>query len=234
VYGRRQLLAGTAGAALGFAAGWWVHDLGGGPDPANEPPPNSAREALARLQAGNERFATGGMRRRHQSARWRHELEADQHPFATVLGCSDSRVPIELVFDQGFGDLFIVRVAGNVVANDIIGSLAYAVGHVHTPLVIVLGHEGCGAVTAALEGPSRRSDSQRLEELLRLIDPALRDLDPALRGPARLSAAVEANVRWSMRQLAELPAGRRLIAEQTILLAGAIYDLASGRVRFLE
>jgi carbonic anhydrase len=174
------------------------------------------------------------MRHRQQSQTWRHELTAEQHPFATVLGCSDSRVPVELVFDQGFGDLFVVRVAGNVVANDIIGSLAYGVGHVHTPLVMILGHEGCGAVTAALQGAGQEGESQRLAELLRLIDPGLRGLDPSFQGPARLRAAVEANVRWSMRQLAELPAGRRLIADRTVQLVGGVYDLASGRVRFLE
>jgi carbonic anhydrase len=230
---RRQLLTGTGGVAVGFAGGWFLHGLPGGTD-AGEPLPQGAQEALDRLKAGNERFATGRMRRRHQGQAWRHGLEAEQHPFATVLGCSDSRVPIELVFDQGFGDLFIVRVAGNVVAPDILGSLAYAVGHVHTPLVVILGHEGCGAVTAALEGTSRHGEPQRLEELLRLIDPGLRNLDPGLRGPARLSAAVEANVRWSIRQLAELPGGRRLIADRTVQLVGGVYDLASGRVRFLE
>jgi carbonic anhydrase len=127
-----------------------------------------------------------------------------------------------------------VRVAGNVVADAVIGSLAYAVGHVQTPLVMILGHEGCGAVTAALEGPSHPRDSQRLEELLGLIDPGLRDLDPGLRGSARVRAAVEANVRWSMQQLAELPAGRRLIAERIVLLVGGVYDLETGRVRFLD
>src|SRR3954453_23027803 len=128
----------------------------------------TATEALTRLRDGNRRFveATAIGNQGHRAS-----LAAGQEPFAIVLGCSDSRVPVELVFDLGFGDLFVVRVAGNVVANDIIGSLAYAVGHVHTPLVIILGHEGCGAVTAALEGPSRLGEPQRLEELLRLIDP---------------------------------------------------------------
>jgi carbonic anhydrase len=230
---RRQVVASAGGAALGFGAGWLVRDLPSGKD-ADEAMPHSGQEALERLMAGNQRFVLSRVRRRHQGQMWRHELTAGQHPFATVLGCSDSRVPIELLFDQGFGDLFIVRVAGNVVAGDIIGSLAYAVLHVHTPLVMILGHEDCGAVTAALEGKARHGESPRLEALLRLIDPGLRDLDPGLRGPARLSTAVEANVRWSMRQLAELPAGRRLIEDRIVNIVGAVYDLESGRVRVLD
>jgi carbonic anhydrase len=234
MFGRRHLLMSAGSGALGFAAGWFGHEVYAMRSSANEPMPNGAQEALDRLKAGNERFVIGKRSRRHQSAAWRHGLEASQHPFATVLGCSDSRVPIELIFDQGFGDLFIVRVAGNVVADAIIASLAYALAHVHTPLVLVLGHEGCGAVTAALEGPSRPGESQRLEELLRLIDPGLRDLDPGLQGSARVSAAVEANVRWSMRQLSDLPAGRRLIAAHMVLLVGGVYDLDTGLVRFLD
>ncbi len=229
---RRQLLASVGCATLGFAGGWFARDLARGTD-VDETMPHSASEALDRLVVGNQRFCSGQVRRRHQSRLWRHELLTEQHPFATVLGCSDSRVPIELVFDQGFGDLFVVRVAGNVVAPDIVGSLAYAVAHVHTPLVLILGHEGCGAVTAALEAKGPNGEPQRLEELLHLIEPALRDLDPDLKGPVRLSAAVEANVRWSMRQLTALPGARRLIAEAALEVAGAVYDLDTGKVRLL-
>jgi carbonic anhydrase len=229
---RRQLFAGVGGAALGFAAGWYLHNLPGGMDV--EPMPRNAREALDRLKVGNDRFIAGRVLRHHQSRAWRYRLTGEQRPFASVLGCSDSRVPVELVFDQGFGDLFIVRVAGNVVGPDVLGSLAYALAHVHTPLVVVLGHEGCGAVTAALDGPARHGEPQQLEELLHLIEPGLRNLDPNLQGPARLSAAVEANVRWSVRQFAGSPTGRRLLADHSVHLAGGVYDLESGRVRFLE
>jgi carbonic anhydrase len=93
VFGRRELLVGAGGGALGFAAGWFGHDVSGMAESTNEPMPNGAQEALDRLKAGNERFATGRRSRRHQSAAWRHELETAQHPFATVLGCSNSRVP---------------------------------------------------------------------------------------------------------------------------------------------
>ena len=112
--------------------------------------PKDGQEALQRLIEGNDRFAKGTSSHPHESSEWRSRLREEQLPFATIIGCSDSRVPIELLFDQGFGDLFIIRVAGNVVSTDEKGSIAYAVAHLHTPLILVLGHEGCGAVTAAL------------------------------------------------------------------------------------
>jgi carbonic anhydrase len=230
-FSRRQLLAGAGGAAVGFAAGWFSRDLLREAK-VDEDLPRSDREALERLMTGNQRFCSGQVRR-HQSRQWRHGPVPAQHPFAAILGCSDSRVPIELVFDQEFGQLFVVRVAGNVVAPEIVGSIDYAVAHFHIPLVLILGHEGCGAVTSALEGKSRQGELRRLEELLLLIEPALRELDPGLEGPARLSAAVEANVRWSMRQFTELPGTRRLIKEGTLEVAGAVYDLDSGKVRLL-
>jgi carbonic anhydrase len=108
-------------------------------------------EALRRLIEGNARFARGEPVQQPPSPRQLAELTQAQHPFATILGCSDSRVPPEMVFDQGLGDLFIVRVAGNVVSTEILGSLGYALAHLHTSLFVVLGHEGCGAVQAALK-----------------------------------------------------------------------------------
>src|SRR6185295_16645104 len=168
---RRHLLscAGVAMAAPAFAAA-----------PAAQEPgfPKNADEALGRLKDGNERFANGKTRHAHESADWRKHLVGGQKPFATILGCSDSRVPIELVFDQGLGDLFVIRVAGNVVAPDVVGSLAYAIEHLQTPLVIVLGHQNCGAVTAAIEAmanPDMR-EIPSIRNLLNLIEPGLRGL----------------------------------------------------------
>src|SRR4051812_7774932 len=112
---RRQLLASAGAAAVGRAE-----------PSAAEPVPKDGGEALARLKAGNARFADGKTRHAHEGANWRQHLVGGQKPFATILGCSDSRVPVELVFDQGFGDLFVIRVAGNVIADDVIGSMAYA------------------------------------------------------------------------------------------------------------
>src|SRR4029453_18223259 len=113
-----------------------------------EPFAGSAADALPRLMAGNERFVSG--RARPGPSGPATELVAHQKPFATVLGCSDSRVPLELLFDVGFGDLFVIRVAGNVMLPAVMGSIQYAGVHLHTPLFMILGHEGCGAVKAAL------------------------------------------------------------------------------------
>ena len=167
-----------------------------------------ARTALARLKEGNRRFADGKPRHAHQTADWRQHLVGSQQPIATLLGCSDSRVAPELLFDQGLGDLFVIRVAGNVVAPDVIGSLAYALEHLKTPLVVVLGHQNCGAVTAAVEALSDPAfrDISPIRGLVNLIEPGLKNVDLRLPLPKRVAAAVEANVRWSVRQLAEHPA----------------------------
>ena len=110
----------------------------------------TAEEALARLVAGNQRFVRGQRRFPTVQKEVLANLAKGQHPYATIVGCSDSRVPPELVFDAGFGDLFIVRIAGNVISPEVMGTLQYATVHLHTPLFVVLGHEGCGAVQAAL------------------------------------------------------------------------------------
>jgi carbonic anhydrase len=195
----------------------------------------TAAEALARLVAGNSRFVAGTARFPTVQKDVLAELAGGQHPYATILGCSDSRVPPELVFDAGFGDLFIVRVAGNVISPEVMGSLQYAGLHLRTPLFVVLGHEGCGAVGAALaardEGVSHAS---RIELLVQGILPALTGIDDALPPEARLEAAVEANVRWSMRQLLETPEGKARMEEGAYTLVGAVYQLHTGRVRFLD
>jgi carbonic anhydrase len=230
---RRQVLCCAGGGVLGFAAGWFVrgHEW---TSPASEARPENAQQALTRLREGNQRFVEGNVRHGHESRSWRAAQVADQHPFAVILGCSDSRVPIELVFDQGFGDLFVIRVAGNVISMDVLGSIGYAVAHLHTRLLLVMGHEGCGAVTAALQAQDAGNEPPNIAALVQLIGPGLRGLDPNLAGAARLSAAVEANVRWSMRQLAAQPAGQRLLESGQLVLAGAIYELETGRVRHLE
>ncbi|MFO0925678.1 MAG: carbonic anhydrase [Gemmataceae bacterium] len=230
---RRCLFAGAASAAAGFTAGWLLRRQPPRSPPAAEPVPETAEQGLERLREGNRRFVAGTVRHGHEDRTWRTALVADQHPFAVVLGCSDSRVPIELLFDQGFGDLFIIRVAGNVIATDVVGSIAYAVAHLHARLLVVLGHEGCGAVTAALQTDPAAAEPASVEALARLIRPGLRDLAPDLDGPARLRAAVEANVRWSMGQLAAIPAGRRILDSGQLRMVGAVYELTTGQVRFL-
>ena len=196
--------------------------------------PIDADEALARLMEGNARFLRGESRITHTPPEVLADLAKGQRPFATILGCSDSRIPPELIFDAVFGDLFIVRVAGNVVSPGVAGSLQYAGTHLRTQLFMVLGHEGCGAVQAALaskfEGAQERS---RIEWLLQSILPGLDGIDPQLPPPQQLACAVEANVRWTMHQLLDSPEDRARTAEDRMKLVGAVCEIASGRVRLL-
>ena len=195
----------------------------------------SADEALARLVAGNKRCLASRARFPTVRKEVLAELAKEQRPYATIVGCSDSRVPPELLFDAGFGELFIVRVAGNIISPEIMGTLQYAAVHLKTPLFVVLGHEGCGAVQAAVarkyEGARERS---RIELVLDRILPGLTGLPPRLREAARLDMAVEANVRWSMRQLRDTPEGQERIREGVVKLVGAVYELKTGRVRLLR
>jgi carbonic anhydrase len=202
---------------------------------SNSDPPFTADEALQRLKAGNERFIGGTARFPTVQKEILMELAKGQRPYATILSCSDSRVPPELVFDAGFGELFIIRVAGNVLSPEVAGSLQYAGRHLRTPLFIVLGHTNCGAIAAALDtllhGARQHS---RIQILVDSILPALGGIDPRLDQEAMLAQAVEANVRWSMRQILETPEGRERQAEGRVKLVGAIYEIETGRVRFLE
>ncbi|MCX9155778.1 carbonic anhydrase [Niveibacterium sp. 24ML] len=197
-------------------------------------PAYTAEQALERLKAGNARFVAGEARFPTVQKEVLADLAKGQAPYATILGCSDSRVPPELVFDAGFGELFIIRVAGNVLGPTIAGTLQYAGTHLHTPLFVVMGHEGCGAVKAALarkyESAEHRS---RIETLLEGIVPAFDDLDPTRPPEQLMHAAVEANVRWTLRALRESPEGKASLARGDFQLVGAVYELESGRVRFL-
>jgi carbonic anhydrase len=201
---------------------------------STDKPRYTADEALARLQAGNLRFINGQARFPTVQKEVLAELAKAQQPYATILGCSDSRVPPELVFDAGFGELFVIRVAGNVLDPSILGTLQYAGLHLHTPLFVVMGHEGCGAVKAAI---ATRMDgyqqASRIETLLEQIIPALDGFDPKAPPAELLSAAVEANVRRTVRALLETPEAKTRLDEGVMRLVGAVYDLDTGRVRFL-
>jgi carbonic anhydrase len=196
-------------------------------------PQYTADEALARLVAGNARFVQGEARFPTVQKEILAELAKGQHPYATIVGCSDSRVPPELIFDAGFGELFIVRVAGNVISPEVMGSMQYAGVHLRTPLFVVLGHEGCGAVNAALAAKHGAQEPARIALLLDNIAPGLRDLPNGLAADDEMCAAVEANVRWSMHQLLETPEAKDRMVEGTMKLVGGVYELESGRVRFL-
>jgi carbonic anhydrase len=194
----------------------------------------SADEALQRLKGGNERFVAGTAQFPTAQKEILSDLAKGQHPYATILSCSDSRVPPELIFDAGFGELFIIRVAGNVMAPEVAASLQYAGHHLETPLFVVLGHTNCGAIAAAIETKLHGTrQHSRIQLLVDSILPGLADLDPPLTSEETLARAVEANVRWSMRQILETPEGRERQSEGRLKLVGAVYEIETGRIRFL-
>lgn len=231
---RRMLLAGVAAWGVGLAA----RSLGGEPAAhagAHAVPEITPQEAIKRLKEGNERFVEEHARHEHTSRDWRRSLLSEQHPFAVIVGCSDSRVPPELIFDQGFGDLFVIRNAGNLVATDVLASIEYAAIHLNTRLVVIMGHEACGAVSAAIQTrQAREQEPMELQATLKMIDVALSAGESAPHGAQPVSAAVEQNVRWGVRQLNFLSAERGSAALGSAKIVGAVYDLNSGRVRFLD
>jgi carbonic anhydrase len=198
------------------------------------PPTISADEALRRLIDGNERFLNGTTRWDRVTVAALTTLADGQRPYATILGCSDSRVPPELVFDTGLGELFVVRVAGNVFSGEVAGTLQYAGVHLGTPLFVVLGHSGCGAVEAALE--ARRAGATHESGIRLLVEsvlPALEDVDPSLPLDAQMLMAVEHNVRWTLRQIAQTEQGRQRLRDGRLKLVGGIYEITTGRVHWM-
>ena len=201
----------------------------------------TAREALALLREGNRRFAANQATSGSVSNQARREaLVSGQEPFAIVLGCSDSRVPAELVFDQGFGDLFVIRVAGNIVAPSQVGSVEFAAARFGTRLVVVLGHSQCGAITATLEGLLGKS-SNSSRNLRSIVDRVRPSVETLLIGRKELDMnvvvheAVRANVRASANHLRHGSALlEQLIREDGLLVVGADYSLESGRVSFFD
>ena len=195
----------------------------------------TAAEALERLRAGNARFVRGEARFPTVQKEVLAALAKGQRPYATILGCSDSRVPPELIFDAGFGELFIVRLAGNVLSPEVTGTLQYAGTHLRTPLFMVLGHEGCGAVQAALDVKFRGArERSRIQALLENLLPGLEGIDPSASPEEQLRAGVEANVHFTMRQIRATPEAQARAAEGVLKLVGAVADITTGRVRFLE
>jgi carbonic anhydrase len=221
---RRLVIAGAAGlltTSRAFAAG---HEEGTGITP---------EQALRRLKAGNARYVSGMTTHPDQSAARRKKLASGQKPFATILACADSRVGPELIFDQGLGDLFVIRVAGNVVDDTVMGSVEYAAIHLNCPLVMVLGHEHCGAVTAAVAAVSGKSEDEdkdtKIGALAGLIAPAVKAV-PA-DAPDKVEAAVEENARRGAHILvtASRPLGER-VRQGRLQIVSARYSLDDGRV----
>lgn len=228
---RRRLLTCAAGSVAALAVGGAPRSRAAGAGDR----PQDARQALDKLMAGNARFVNRMQVRPRQDDEWLAALHLGQRPFAAILGCADSRIPPELLFDQGFGDLFVIRVAGNVVNSDVVGSIEYAVAHLRTPLIMVLGHEGCGAVSAALGSKEMRDgEPAGVRSILTAIQPAVWDIDPALDPKARLARGVENNVRWSMRRIAESDWLAQALRDDSALIVGAVFEFETGRVRVLN
>jgi carbonic anhydrase len=201
----------------------------------------SARDALALLCDGNKRFAADVRSRDTLPSRARRiELAAGQEPFAVILGCSDSRVPVEIVFDQGLGDLFVIRVAGNIVAPSQIGSVEFAAEQFGTRLVVVLGHSNCGAIVATLQQLQRprENQSRNLRSIVDLVRPSVENLlasDLKHDLPTLIHEAVRANIRASamhLRHGSEII--ENLIQSDGLMIVGAEYSLDTGEVDFFD
>jgi len=212
--------------AIGTAA--WAREANAPTAHAAEPAASVApEEALERLRVGNEAFRRGLVNADHVTESRRRELATGQRPFAIVLSCADSRVPPETIFAQGLGDLFTIRVAGNIAEPATVASVEYAAVHLGSRLLLVLGHTQCGAVKAAV---AKADDTSAIRELLAAIRPVVETSGPT----ATVDEIVQANVlRVQAELLRQSELLARLVREEKLQVAGAVYDLATGEVRRL-
>jgi carbonic anhydrase len=192
--------------------------------------PTTADQALQELKVGNDHHANHRYRHPHETPKRQHELAAGQNPHAIVLGCADSRVPPEIIFDQGLGDLFTVRVAGNVAGVNELASIEYAVEHLHTPLLVVMGHQKCGAVSAAVQGGEAGG---HLADLIKAIQPAV-DKAKGMPGDV-IENAVRKNVEMVLKQLrTSQPVLAPFVKQGKLRVVGAVYSLDTGKVTWLS
>ncbi|WP_428569486.1 MAG: carbonic anhydrase [Solidesulfovibrio sp. DCME] len=193
-----------------------------------------ADEALTKLKEGNDRYVAGASVAPHQDAARRHETATSgQHPFATVLSCADSRVPVEVVFDQGVGDVFVVRVAGNVAAVDEIGTMEYGAEHLGVPLIVVMAHTKCGAVTAVVKN---EPVTENIGQLVAPIVPAVKAVKARFASDSLedlINKSIEANMWQAISDIyAKSPMLKQMAAAGKIKVVGALYDIDSGQVRW--
>ncbi|WP_454336977.1 carbonic anhydrase [Streptomyces glaucescens] len=223
---RRLLLraAVTGAAVTGAGLALAVPPAAAAP-PAARPRPANARQALRELAAGNRRWRTYRERHPDETPAVRQALTSGQHPFAIVLGCIDSRVPPELVFDQGLGDLITVRSAGEVLDEAVLGSIAYGVLELGIPLIVVLGHQSCGAVRAAVEADE--SGGPLPAHIRYLADQIAPAIDRGTEGDARVDATIDANVRLVRSRLAADRDLAERVADGRLSIVGARYELTS-------
>jgi len=226
---RRTLFGLTAGAAV-LAVGTTPASAATAPAPTSTTV--TAAQAWQLLVKGNTRFVTGHQTHPDESLQWRESLVSAQHPFAIILSCVDSRVPPELVFDEGFGDLFVIRAAGEVLDSSVIGSIEYGVEHLGVPLIVVLGHESCGAVSATIDvvhGTATATGD--ISMLVRSIEPAVRATPANADAAAFLRACVAEQTRRSASMLQERSSiVRDAVARNAVQVISATYELVTGKV----
>jgi carbonic anhydrase len=201
-------------------------------DPAHpEQPTVAPAEAVSKLKEGNGRYTTGNLQHPGQTTERRAELAKDQHPFAVILSCSDSRVPPEIVFDQGLGDLFVVRVAGNVIDDHGLGSIEYAVDHLGARLIVVLGHQSCGAVKAAKETIAAKGKAPgHIQSLVTAIKPVVEAT-----AKDDLETTVKANVKHVVQALrSSTPILKAKVDSGEVQVIGGYYSLDTGAVSLLD
>lgn len=208
------------------AAQLWASSAGPGMSPD---------DALNLLKEGNGRYVSGAVKHPNQEQARRSETAAGgQHPYATVLGCSDSRVPVEILFDSGVGDIFVIRVAGNIADKDETGTIEYGVDHLGTPLVVVLGHSKCGAVTATVQGAAVHGN---IEHLVQHIKPAVAKAkagSPGASGDALVNEAIKANVWQVIEDLFKTsPVLREKAQASQVKVVGAIYNIETAKIDWL-
>ena len=241
---RQALTAGLAALGAGALAGCTGAAGGAGGTPelstgtqipsTTEAPVADGKQALERLMAGNARFVAAQDQDLDEGIARRVAVSKGQHPFATILGCVDSRVPIELVFDQGLGDLVVVRSAGGALDQSVTGSIEFGIAELHTPLLLVLGHQRCGAVDAtikALDADQRTSQTKGLDYLVDTLAPAVRQVTG--KPGDRLTNAVQANVAFVLTKLRQSPVIGPLERSGKLRLASAYYELDTGKVTML-
>ncbi|MBT2481517.1 carbonic anhydrase [Streptomyces sp. ISL-94] len=228
----RTAVAGTAVAGAGLALGPGFPASAASREADGGDRPTTPAQALRRLAAGNERWRTHRQEHPHESAYLRRQLVAGQQPFAVVLGCIDSRVPPELVFDQGLGDLMTVRSAGEVLDEAVLGSIAYGVLELHIPLVLVLAHQSCGAVAAAVHADE--TGEPLPAHIQYLADQIRPSIDRGQHGEARIDATVNAHVRSVRGRLAAEPDLAGKVASGELAVVAARYELRDQRVRTLS
>jgi carbonic anhydrase len=232
---RRTLLGVSAGMAAAAAVPAGATTAAATPGRRTTDPkatPLTADQAWRMLAAGNARFVSGRQKHPHESLEWRQSLVEGLHPFAVILGCADSRVSPELVFDEGLGDLFVIRAAGEVLDTSVIGSIEYAVEHLSVPLVVVLGHESCGAVGATIDVVQHDAEvSGDVSTLVRSIEPAVRATPPNPDAKAFLAACVAEQARRAAKYLQERSnIISDAIAQHGVQVVSATYELRTGAV----